>query len=36
MSAGGKDREKSDDGCIVRELYERILFGKICRARGMT
>ena len=29
MRAGGKDGEKCDDGRIVRELYERILIGKI-------
>jgi len=33
MCTGGKDGKKGDDRCIVRELYERILIGKILRAR---
>lgn len=31
MRARGKDGEKGDDGRIVGELYERVLFGEICR-----
>jgi len=29
MCTSGKDGEKGDDRCIVWELYERILIGKI-------
>jgi hypothetical protein len=29
MCTGGKDAEKGDDRCIVWELYERILIGKV-------
>jgi hypothetical protein len=29
MCTSGKDAEKCDDRCIVRELYERILIGKV-------
>jgi len=34
MCAGGKDGKKGVDGRIVREFYERILFGKICKGWG--
>jgi hypothetical protein len=29
MCTGGKDGEKGDDRCIVWELYEWILIGKV-------
>ena len=32
MCAGGKDGEKGVDGRIMWEFYERIFFGKICKA----
>jgi len=36
MCAGGKDGKKGVDGCIVREFYERVFFGKICKARWIA
>lgn len=35
MGAGGKDGKEGVNGCIVREFYERILFGKICKGGGV-
>jgi hypothetical protein len=31
MCTGGKDGKEGVNGRIVREFYERILFGKICK-----
>jgi len=36
MCARGKDGEKGDDGCIMRELDEMVLLGKIYGTRRLT